>query len=89
MAVTHARSRTEQTRDESDQPLGAYETIWMEGLEQALESFRRINPDVEIHGVHSLHIDEGEWVVGLRCGAAGVSYARIVLHYGYQLEWID
>lgn len=88
MAVTHARSRTDQLHDTADQPLGAGETVWMEGLEQAIENLRRTNPDVEIHGVHSLHTDDGAWVVGLRCGAAGISYARILLHYGYRLEWV-
>lgn len=80
---------TQQVNETGRRPLPAGETVWMEGLDQALVEFRNLNPDDEIHGIHSINSDQGEWHIGLRCGQAGVSYARIVLDYGYHLEWIE
>ena len=84
-------SATQQVQVEGRIPLCYDETIWMEGLESAIIIFRRLNPDGAIHGVPSshTHMDNGQWVIGLRCGQAGFSYAHIVLDYGYHLEWRD
>lgn len=89
MASNHSRSRTQQGLDESGIPLASGETIWMEGLNMALQNFKHDNPGVAIHDIHSIHSDEGEWRIGLRCGSVGISYARIVLNNGYWLEWVD
>jgi len=63
----------------------------MEGIDRALVEFRREHPLAEIAGVHAVFIDldSYEWRVTLRCGQTGYSNARILLDFGYHLEWID
>ncbi len=87
--MSQRMTRTQQGNEVGGIPLASTETVWMGGLEHAIKELKRLNPDVSIECIHSIETNQGEWHVGLRCGPAGVSYTRIVLDYGYHLEWID
>lgn len=91
LTIRPRQTRTQQANEVGHEPLKAYDTIWMEGVEQALVEFRQIHPFADVGGVHAVFIDldSYEWRVTLRCGQTGYSNARILLDFGYHLEWVD